>query len=130
MAVQLLLGQTPRPWMGRHTIDTICRDAAKERIPFETKYTAGSTKTQVLLTCGQVRVSYTVDLETDVVEQIIFSTEDGRKGQLEFSYLQEIDKTIDEFVEPAEIEDNTMDLKEERNMLWFLQVAGIEDVKR
>ncbi|MCK4292593.1 MAG: RNA polymerase sigma factor, partial [Planctomycetes bacterium] len=40
-----------RPWVGLHTIDTVRRDAAEQDVWFETTYTPGKGKAEVVLTC-------------------------------------------------------------------------------
>jgi hypothetical protein len=86
----------PRPWMGLHTIDTIRRDAARENLPFDTTLFRGNEKAEVVLTNEQIRLVYTIDMQKDVVEKISFSTDDGQ-GELNFSYLQDIDDIGNEF---------------------------------
>jgi RNA polymerase sigma factor (sigma-70 family) len=90
-----------RPWMGLHTIDTIRRDAAKERIWFETKYNKRSGKAEVTLKPKDGQIVYTIDMKKDVIDKITFSTTNSREGELNFSYMQEIDKAGSEFAEPA-----------------------------
>ncbi len=90
-----------RPWMGLHTIDTVRRDAAEKQIWFEAKNISGGKKTEVVLTTEQAKLVYTIDMETDVIEKIVFSTDDGDEGELKFTYLQDIDDTGDEFAEPG-----------------------------
>lgn len=80
-----------RPWMGLHTIDTVRRDAAEQRIAFETKHTPGSRFAQVELIYKGFRLIYNIDLEMDVIDEITFSTDQGKKGNLKFSYLQSIE---------------------------------------
>jgi len=80
-----------RPWMGLHTIDTVRRDAAEQRISFETKHTPGSRFAQVELIYKGLRLIYNIDLEMDVIDEITFSTDQGKKGNLKFSYLQSIE---------------------------------------
>lgn len=89
-----------RPWMGLHTIDIVRRDAAQRQLWFETRYLPKEEKAEVELTCEQGKLVYTVDMEKDLVDKIIFSTTDGKKGELRFTYLQEIDTSSDEFLEP------------------------------
>jgi RNA polymerase sigma-70 factor (ECF subfamily) len=108
-----------RPWMGLHTIDTIRRDAAKERIWFETKYNKRSNRAQVVLKPENGNIVYTVDMEKDVIEKITFSTGDGREGELRFAYLQEIEDVDNEFTEPggqAGIQESS------EGMLWLVQL--------
>ena len=90
-----------RPWMGLHTIDTVRRDAAGKRVWFETELPARQNKAQVTLTCEQVKLVYTIDIEKDVVDKIVFSWKDGAQGELRFSYLEEIGEAAEEFAAPA-----------------------------
>ncbi len=91
-----------RPWMGLHTIDTVRRDAAAERISFETAYTSGRDTAQVKLNSGQTKLTYTIDMQKDVVKTITISTNDDRRGVLRFTYIQDIDETTKEFVSPRQ----------------------------
>lgn len=90
----------PRPWMGLHTIDTVRRDAAAQGMQFDTEYTPKSAKAEVILTRGQDRLIYTIDTQKDVIDKIAFSTGGEERGELRFSYLEEVDEKDDEFVEP------------------------------
>ena len=89
-----------RPWMGLHTIDTVRRDAAEKQVWFETRNLPGGDKAEVVLTQEQTRLVYTIDMETDVIEKITFSASNGGEGELEFSYLQNIDNPGNEFASP------------------------------
>jgi len=89
-----------RPWMGLHTIDTVRRDAAEKEVWFETKKISGDNKAEVVLTGEQAKLVYTIDMETDVIEKITFSTGSGDRGELRFSYLQNIDNHGSEFTRP------------------------------
>jgi hypothetical protein len=90
----------PRPWMGLHTIDTVRRDAAAQGMRFDTEYTPKSAKAEVVLTRGQDKLIYTIDTQKDVIDKIAFSTGGEKRGELRFSYLEEVDEKDDEFVEP------------------------------
>jgi len=68
---------------------------------FETKYQPREEKAEVELTCEQGKLVYTVDMQKDVVNKIAFSMNDGRKAELRFSYLQDIEQTGHEFIEPT-----------------------------
>lgn len=87
-----------RPWTGLHTIDTVRRDAAEKQIAFETKLRADNRKAQLILTKESGKIIYTIDLENDVVEKIVFTGQ--REGLLVFEYLQEIDEIESEFASP------------------------------
>jgi len=111
-----------RPWMGLHTIDTVRRDAAQQRVWFETKYDRSKGKAEVELTCDQGKLVYTIDMEADVVDKITFSTTDGKKVELRFSYLQDIDKAGDEFLEPRIRRSHGSKRRKSPGMLWLTQL--------
>lgn len=90
-----------RPWTGLHTIDTVRRDAAARRIPFETIAGAVGKKAKVVADCGRVRLTYTIDLELDVVEEIAFSDDAGERGRMVFSYLQDVEAAAGLFIPPG-----------------------------
>jgi hypothetical protein len=87
-----------RPWMGLHTIDIVRRDAAEKQIPFEIRLRGVKSKGQVMLDKGTYKSIYTIDMEKDVVERIIYTGE--KKGELVFDYLQEISDVTSEFASP------------------------------
>ena len=66
---------------------------------FETEIAEDGKTAEVTLTSYKGRLVYSIDMEKDVVEKIDIVTDDMR-GQLTFSYLQEIDGVEREFVEP------------------------------
>ena len=108
-----------RPWMGLHTIDTIRRDAAKERIGFETRYNKHSGKTQVVLKPKDGKIVYTIDMEKDVIESIEFSGD--TQGRLNFDYLQDIDNIGNEFAQPG----RQASLRESsEGMSWLLELIN------
>jgi RNA polymerase sigma-70 factor (ECF subfamily) len=111
-----------RPWMGLHTIDTVRRDAAEQRISFETKHTHGSDKAEVVLECGQIDLVYTIDLEVDVIDEIAFWAGNDKKGQMRFSYLQNIDDVDDEFAEPRTTS-YRRPRRQGEGLLWLAQLA-------
>ncbi len=110
-----------RPWMGLHTVDTVRRDAAEKQIWFETNNVSGGNKTEVVLTTEQVKIVYTIDMENDVIEKIRFSTANGGRGELRFSYLQNIDDAGDEFAQPRAGSYRRAQ-QEPAGMLWFVKL--------
>ena len=112
-----------RPWMGLHTIDTVRRDAAEQRISFETKHTPGSRFAQVELIYKGFRLIYNIDLEMDVIDEITFSTDQGKKGNLKFSYLQSIEGAggSEDFRPPRPRRRRAS--KNSPGLLWLLQLA-------
>ena len=109
-----------RPWMGLHTIDTVRRDAAEKRIWFETRYNKRAGKAEVVLKLEDGRIVYTIDMEQDVIEKITLSTSDERRGELKFSYLQEIDNISNEFAEPGR---KTQHQKRSEGILWLIRLG-------
>ena len=101
-----------RPWMGLHTIDTIRRDAAAQRVSFETKYEAGQEKSEVVLKHTDerdtVELRYIVDMARDLVDRVELSADEAgqeREGVIQFEYLAQEQALGEEFVEPAGVED-------------------------
>jgi len=112
-----------RPWMGLHTIDIVRRDAAEQDVWFETKPLPDSWRVEVALNCGQVKLVYTIDMETDVVEKITFEETDGSEGELRFSYLQDIDNVGNEF-DPPTIGRNRSAHQDSPGMLWLVKLIN------
>ncbi len=115
-----------RPWMGLHSIDTVRRDAVQEGFVFETDYSPASGKAEVVLTQGQDKLTYTIDMENDLIERIEFSVVDdeGRQaeGELQFSYLQDIENVDDKFTEPAKT-GYIGPLMEGQGLNWLVRLA-------
>lgn len=109
-----------RPWMGLHTIDTVRRDAAEQEVWFETKYSGSEQAATVLLNTGQGELTYTIDMENDLVDRITIAT-GASKGELTFSYLDRIDGARGEFSEPErKFERKPPD--EGMGMLWLFRL--------
>jgi len=113
-----------RPWMGLHTIDTVRRDAAEKSVPFETKFIPAGNKAEIVLNAPQMNLIYTIDLEKDIIEKIIFSTPQtmGLYGMLTFYYLEDIDRLDDDFTEPS-CGGSPMPQEKEMPQLWLLKLA-------
>jgi len=111
-----------RPWMGLHTIDTVRRDAAEQRIWFETRLTPDNQFAQVELVHEGMRIVYNIDLETDVIDEITFSTDQGNTGNLKFSYLQSIDAVSQEFIPPSR-PGNPTTTGSSPGILWLAQLV-------
>jgi RNA polymerase sigma-70 factor (ECF subfamily) len=110
-----------RPWMGLHTIDTIRRDAAEQRIWFETSYTPDSQFAQVELTRENTKIVYKIDMEKDVVDKITFTTNQGEVGNLKFSYLESVEGLDQEFLRPGSPM-NTTASGSSQGVLWLTQL--------
>jgi len=111
-----------RPWMGLHAIDTVRRDAAEQRIWFETKHARGSDKAEVVVDCGQIDLVYTIDLGTDVIDEIAFWAGNDKRGQLSFSYLQNIEDVDDEFATPRTTS-YRRPRRQGKGLLWLAQLT-------
>jgi hypothetical protein len=107
--------------MGLHTIDTVRRDAAERQIWFETKHIQNDDKTEIVLTCDPVKLVYTVDMETDIVDKITISSDSGSAGELTFSYLQDGDITGQEFA-PPRLRSNQSSRQSPPGMLWLVKL--------
>jgi len=108
--------------MGLHTIDTVRRDAAEQRIWFETKYISDSRFAQVELVYQGVRIVYKIDLETDVIEEISFFNGEVNAGNMKFSYLQSIDNVSEEFAPPERARQRATP-KSSQSLLWLVHLV-------
>ncbi|MFC1636218.1 RNA polymerase sigma factor [Planctomycetota bacterium] len=112
-----------RPWMGLHTIDTVRRDGAERQVSFETKHIRRGNKAEVILTCDQVKLVYTIDMETDVIEKIMFLSDNTGEGELRFSYMQDIDNAGYEFTQPK-VRTNRGSQQSPPGMLWLVRLMN------
>jgi len=110
-----------RPWMGLHVIDTVRRDAAERQVAFETGEMLGDNLVKVALTYEGINIVYTIDMEADVIDKITFTADDGRAGELMFSYLQDIDNVGDEFAPPS-IRSNRGPRRNPPGMFWLVNL--------
>jgi RNA polymerase sigma-70 factor (ECF subfamily) len=115
-----------RPWMGLHTIDIIRRDAAEQQLWFETKYAHGSLRAEVVVSHGQDKIVYIVDMEKDVVDKITLlkskGTEMETQAELEFFYLDDVTQAGVEFAEPSK-KIYGKSQRQELGMLWLVRLA-------
>ena len=109
--------------MGLHTIDVVRRDAAEQEVWFETKPVPDSRQVEVVLNCNQVKLVYTIDMETDVVEKITFSASDGSEGELRFSCLQDIESLGNEFA-PPRIRSDRAPRRQDQGILWLVNLMN------
>jgi RNA polymerase sigma-70 factor (ECF subfamily) len=111
-----------RPWMGFHTIDSVRRDAAEQRIWFETRLLPDNRSAEVELTCENAEIVYKIDMETDIVDEISFSTDQGKAANLKFTYLQSIDNVSGEFVLPAKPAQQASP-QSSQGILWLVRLV-------
>ncbi len=112
-----------RPWMGLHTIDTVRRDAAVQQIAFKTEASPDGRYANVEVFCPEVKLVYKIDLETDVVDEITFSTDDGSTGNLRFQYLQSVSGAGQEFIPPRRPL-NEVVRKSSPGFMWLAQLMA------
>jgi len=80
-----------RPWMGLHMIDTVRRDAAEAGLPFSTRFLKRGQMAEVCVQAEDWDMVYTINMQMDWVEKIIFFRNEVECGRLEFSYGQNVD---------------------------------------
>jgi len=114
-----------RPWMGLHSVDTVRRYAAEQGVRFETKYNKREEKAEITLRPEHAEIVYTVDMKGDVVEKIVFTTGDDKKGELGFSYLQDVSEAGGEFIEPRTRRSYADRRGEGPGILWLLRLASL-----
>jgi RNA polymerase sigma-70 factor (ECF subfamily) len=122
-----LLKGLARPWMGLHAIDTIRRDAAEQRLPFETRYD-GAGSARVTVQAQTMTLVYTIDMGRDLIERLELgrgpaSAPGAPAGELTFAYLQDIGDAAAEFAEPRASTGGARNLNP-RGMLWLVQLLG------
>ena len=113
----LLFSGLTRPWLGLHTVDMIRRDAAKQQVVFETRYDAEAQKAEVSMTHEQTTMVYTIDMERDVIEKIVWP---GR-GEMSFSYLQNVEGVENEFIAPRS--SRYTGLQKEAGLIWLFDLV-------
>lgn len=111
-----------RPWMGLHALDTVRRDAAEQRMLFETEVMDNGRDVQVTVSAEGTTLVYTIDLEADLVREIALLQGGRLVGNLAFEYLQEIDENDREFRAPDGTDGRTS-LRPSQGILWLVQLA-------
>ena len=75
-----------RPWQGLHVIDTVRRDAARHKMPFETRMESSDRASVTVFSMG-LQMTYVVNMPQDWIETITFADDKGQQiGELRFSY--------------------------------------------
>ncbi len=113
-----------RPWAGLHAVDVVRRDAAEKEVWFRT--TPGSQRGTVhveLDLAPSLRAVHTIDLETDVVDQIEFLREGSSVGRLAFTYLQDTSGLASQFIPPAN-RPTQVDQTRDIGLLWLADLAS------
>lgn len=116
-----------RPWMGMHTADTVRRDAAEQRIWFQSERATNETDAIVVISHEEKQNStdliYTIDIENDVIKTITLDVNGRAQGSLMFSYLQDIEAAGDDFVEPVISTDSHSPIQQSPGIRWLIYLA-------
>ncbi|MHC4118141.1 MAG: RNA polymerase sigma factor [Planctomycetota bacterium] len=116
-----------RPWMGMHAMNTVRRDAAEQRVWFNTR--PASNRKDVVVTLlhdnpgGKTDLVYTIDAENDLIKDIRFDVRKRTRGSLVFSHFQGIDQLGDEYSEPVVPDQPNIPLEEGPGVLWLVSLA-------
>jgi hypothetical protein len=94
-----------RPWMGMHTADIVRRDAAEQRLWFQSEWAENETDAIIVISHEEQQTStdliYTIDMVNDVIKTITFDVNGQAQGSLIFSYLQDINQFTNQLTEPS-----------------------------
>ncbi len=117
----------PRPWTGLHTIDIIRRDAAEQRLKFDTRFDPKKNLAYINVTDRENNLLYTVNMVKDLVEKITLNikantSESSAEYTLEFNYLQDVEKAEQAF-RPPPAKRRIKSRNATAGMLWLLKVA-------
>jgi hypothetical protein len=112
-----------RPWMGLHAMDTVRRDAAEQRMRFETQLLAGGREAQITVTSDKTKLIYTIDIEADLVRRIDFTVNNAPAGSLEFEYLPDGNVNSSEFTAPAHRTERVT-LQKDAGIIWLVRLAN------
>jgi len=116
-----------RPWMGMHTADIVRRDAAEQRLWFQSERAENETDAIVVISHEEQQNStdliYTIDMENDVIKTITFDVNGQAQGSLIFSYLQDIDQLADQFAEPTIPAGSQSPKQQSPRIRWLINLA-------
>ncbi len=112
-----------RPWMGYHAIDTVRRDAASQRIWFETDISEDRKTAEVVLTLEQIELKYTIDIDNDLIHRIDFFEESRSIGMILFDYLQDTRHKGGEFTAPR-LSTANQSVRGNMGITWFEKLAN------
>ena len=116
-----------RPWMGMHAANIVRRDAAEQRIWFQSEQATNETDVFVAISHEEQQNStdliYTIDMENDLIKTITFDLNGQAQGSLIFSYLQDIDQLANQFTEPAIPADSQPATQQSPGIKWLILLA-------
>jgi hypothetical protein len=117
----------PRPWMGMHTANIVRRDAAEQRMWFQSEWASNEIDVFIVISHYEQQVStdliYTIDMDNDVIKTITFDVNGQARGSLIFTYLQDIGAAGDEFTEPIISVDSQPATQQSPGIRWLIYLA-------
>jgi len=124
----------PRPWLGLHSIDTVRRDAAEQRLPFQTQYDPQTGTARILVQSDAATLTYVIDMEKDLVNRIESDSGSANgnpalTGQLTFTYFEDEDAAEGTFVEPR-VSPSGSAKSNPHGMLWLAELLEMHDGTR
>ncbi len=93
----------PRPWTGFAFVDSVCRDAARYKIPFEIVSESDTDAIVRILPFPENNLSYLVfdiDRYNDIIRSIKFYSSGKEVGCMIFSYHQDITNLEEKYIMP------------------------------
>jgi len=116
-----------RPWMGMHAANIVRRDAAEQRIWFQSELAENKTDVIVALFHEEQQDStdliYTIDMENDLIQTITFDVNGQAQGSLIFSHLQDLPDMGDEFTLRAQTPDTLPPIQQSSGIQWLIHLA-------
>ena len=116
-----------RPWMGMHAANIVRRDAAEQRIWFQSEWAQNETDAIVAIfhevQQDSTDLIYTIDMENDLIKTITFDVKGQAQGSLIFSYLQEIDQLANQFTEPDISTGSQPATQQSPGIKWLIYLA-------
>jgi len=116
-----------RPWMGMHAANIVRRDAAEQRIWFQSERAQNETDAIIEISHKEQQDStnliYTIDMENDLIKTITFDMNGRAQGSLIFSYLQDIDQLANQFAEPAISTGSQPATQQNPGIKWLIYLA-------
>jgi len=123
-----------RPWQGLHTIDTVRRDAAGQRLRFKTRYDDQAGQAWVTVQSDATDLTYVIDMEKDLLERLELGSEAAKSGlaatgQVEFTYIEDEDSAEATLAAPRVIPLGNPQ-PNPQGMLWLLNLLQTQDGDR
>lgn len=120
-----------RPWQGLHSIDTVRRDAAEQRLGFETQYEERAGQARVVVQSDATALTYVIDMEKDLLDGLELGSAGAKgspavTGQLTFTYIEDEDSMETTLVEPR-VNSSGIPQSNSQGMLWLLKLLQMHD---